>query len=151
MRIFNRVFLIVFGLLISFCPSTHAQSWSNVLSSSRAINWTNAGLPATLPDGETTPNPWTPPTRPACTTGQAGTTVPIPSGASVTTINSAMVACAAANPNGSYLLLGGSVGSPATFTVASTQLRLVDDAGGNSHNAVTLRGGGAVATLYGEQ
>ena len=134
------------GLLISFCPSVHAQAWSEVLSSSRAINWTNAGLPATLPDGETTPNPWTPPVRPACTTTQAGTTVPIPSGTSVTTINSAIAACAAANPKGSYLLLGGTTANPATFTVASTQLRLVDNANGTSHNAVTLRGGGAMAT-----
>ena len=41
-------------------------SWSSILSPSRAINWGNAGLPATFPDGETTPNPWTPPTRTQC-------------------------------------------------------------------------------------
>jgi hypothetical protein len=40
-----------------------SQPWSGVLSPSRAIDWGNAGLPATLPGGETTPNPWTPPTR----------------------------------------------------------------------------------------
>jgi hypothetical protein len=133
-------------LILLLAAPLYGQSWSNVLSSARAINWGTAGLPATLPDGETTANPWTPPTRPACTTGQAGTTVPIPSGASVTTINSAIASCATANPNGSYLLLAGSTASPATFTVASTQLRLVDTSGGTSHNAVTLRGGGAQAT-----
>ena len=34
-----------------------------IVSPPRAIDWGTAGLPATLPGGETTPNPWTPPTR----------------------------------------------------------------------------------------
>src|ERR1017187_6182244 len=57
--------LIPILLLLSIL--SYGQAWSGILASSRAINWSNAGLPATLPDGETTPNPWTPPTRTQCT------------------------------------------------------------------------------------
>lgn len=59
----NLKVLILVLITAGIC---HAQAWSGVLSSSRAIDWTKAGLPATLPDGETTPNPWTPPTRTQC-------------------------------------------------------------------------------------
>ena len=58
--------LKVLILILATAGICHAQAWSNVLSSSRATDWTQAGLPATLPDGETTPNPWTPPTRTQC-------------------------------------------------------------------------------------
>jgi hypothetical protein len=111
------------------------QAWSGVLSSNRAIDWSNAGLPTNLPDGETTPNPWTPPTRLACTSAQAGTTVPIPSSASVSTINSAIAACASANPNGSYLLLGSG-----TFAINSTVILY-------GVNDITLRGSGPMSTV----
>ena len=56
-----------------------APSWSNILATSRAITWTSAGLPATLIDGETTTNPWTPPTR----STQYGSTIN-PSGVAAT-------------------------------------------------------------------
>jgi hypothetical protein len=121
-------------LVASLSSPCFGQAWSNIVSPSRAIDWTHAGLPGVLPDGETTTNPWTPPTRPACTTAQAGTTVPIPSTASISTINSAIAACAAANPNGSYLLLGSG-----TFAINST-LALY------SVNNITLRGSGAQQT-----
>ena len=121
--------------LLILSASCAAFSQSGILTSSRYVNWSSAGLPATFPDGETTINAWTPPTRPACTTGQAGTTVPIPSGASVATINSALAACAAANTSGSYLLLGSG-----TFTISST-LQMW-----NMWN-VTLRGGGPQSTI----
>ena len=136
MRYFRYFLSILFGTLLSSSALAHAQApWSSVLTPSRAINWGSAGLPATLPDGETTSNPWTPPTRAACTTAQAGTTVPIPSSASVATINSAITACAAANTTGSYLLLGSG-----TFTVSSTFQMW------NIWN-VTLRGGGPQSTI----
>jgi hypothetical protein len=112
--------LFIFVLLVPMC----AQQWSGILSPSRAINWSNAGLPATLPDGETTPNPWTPPTRTKC-----GST--ISSGASAATINAALAACS----KGTYVLLG-----PGTFTVASTQITMYAQSG------VTLRGSGAQST-----
>jgi hypothetical protein len=44
-------FLLIFFLSSVPC---FGQAWSGVISSSRAITWTGAGLPATLPDGETT-------------------------------------------------------------------------------------------------
>ena len=134
MRYFRYFLSILFGTLLSSSALAHAQApWSSVLTPSRAINWGSAGLPATLPDGETTSNPWTPPTRAACTTAQAGTTVPIPSSASVATINSAITACAAADTAGSYLLLGSG-----TFTVSST-IALASN--------VTLRGAGPMSTI----
>lgn len=133
MRRYRCLFPVLLGILYS--PLIQAQqSGSGILSSSRAINWTHAGLPATLPDGETISNPWTPPTRSACTTAQAGTTVPIPSSASVSTINSALTSCASANPNGSYLLLGTG-----TFTLSSTTVTGVSN--------VTLRGSGPMSTI----
>jgi hypothetical protein len=136
MRYFRCFLSILFGAMLSSSALTNAQyPWSGTLSSGRAINWGNAGLPATLPDGETTPNPWTPPTRPACTAAQAGSAVPIPSTASVATINSAIAACAAANLTGSYLQLGSG-----TFTINST-LEMW-----NIWN-LTLRGSGAQSTI----
>ena len=99
-------------------------SWSSILSPSRAINWGNAGLPATFPDGETTPNPWTPPTRTQC-----GST--IAAGASAATINNALAAC----PTGTYVLLG-----PGTFTVNNANITLY------AQNGVTLRGSGPTQT-----
>ncbi len=124
-------FFVIFFLLSSPC---FGQSWSNILPSSRAIDWTHAGLPATLPDGETTPNPWTPPVRSACTTAQAGFTVPISSSISVANLNTAIANCAAANANGSYLLLG-----PGTFTINSVLAMY-------SVNNITLRGSGSQQT-----
>jgi hypothetical protein len=128
----RRAGLYLFSLisiLLSLSTLSLGQPWSSILAPSRAINWSNAGLPATLPDGETTPNPWTPPSRTQC-----GST--IASGATPATINAALAACA----TGTYVLLGGSVGSPATFTFSSTNLTLY------AQNGVTLRGSGAQAT-----
>jgi hypothetical protein len=108
--------------------------WSSLLCPSRAIDWKNAGLPATFPDGETTPNPWTPPTRPACTSAQAGITVPVAAGTSSSAIATAMNNCSTANPTGSYLLL-----APGAFTMSAyTYL--------NTAPYVTLRGSGAMST-----
>jgi hypothetical protein len=123
------------SILLLFSSLSYGQTWSGILASSRAINWNSAGLPATLPDGETTPNPWTPPTRPACTSAQAGTTVPIASGASQATIASALAACASANRSGSYLLLGSG-----TFALNSGNWLIYN------LNNVTLRGSGPMST-----
>lgn len=102
-----------------------AQNWSGILANSRAIDWSHAGLPATFPDGETTPNPWTPPARTQC-----GSTVP--AGTSFATINSSLAAC----PAGTYLLLG-----PGTFSSSSATITL------GSQDNVTLRGSGADKTF----
>jgi len=64
----GRLFPFVSFLLL-FSTLSYGQSWSGVLSRSRAIDWGGsygAGLPPTFPDGETTQNPWTPPTRTQC-------------------------------------------------------------------------------------
>jgi hypothetical protein len=117
-------FLLVFFLLSSPC---FGQAWSNILSPSRAIDWTQAGLPATLPDGETTANPWTPPTR-----TQSGSTVN-PSGNAATdlsNINAAMSSCT----NGHYVLLGSG-----TFVIQGTLILY--------GNECTLRGSGGTATI----
>jgi hypothetical protein len=136
-------FFVIFFLLSTPC---FGQSWSNVLSSSRAINWTGAGLPATLPDGETTSNPWTPPTRTQCgaTVNPSGLT----NGTDVTNINSALAAC----PAGHFVLLapgtfyienanncyGGSASCIAFFNPAT---------GTTARNGITVRGSGANATI----
>lgn len=126
-RLTTIAFLLVYVVTGSL---SFSQTWSGIVASSRAIDWSHAGLPATLPDGETTPNPWTPPTRTQC-----GST--ITSGASVTTINTALAACG----TGTYVLLGAG-----TFTVTNAQLRLADTAGGTSHSGTSLRGSGPNST-----
>jgi hypothetical protein len=131
-----------FGLILTsffLTLSADAQSWTGILSSSRAIDWKNAGLPATFPDGETTPNPWTPPTRPACTSAQAGITVPVASGTSFSSIATALYSCSQANPAGSYLLLGSG-----TFNL-SNYFYFAGSAKGPINN-VTLRGSGPQST-----
>ncbi|HEY1805452.1 MAG TPA: hypothetical protein VGG45_13340 [Terracidiphilus sp.] len=135
MKHFGRVLFTLF--IATFFLSTVARSQAlgaNILSPSRVIDWGKAGLPATLPDGETTANPWTPPTRPACTSAQAGITVPVPSGTSFSSIVTAMNNCSAANPSGSYLLLGSG-----SFTIGSV-------AELNTAPYVTLRGSGPMST-----
>jgi len=108
--------------------------WKNLICPSRAIDWGAAGLPATFPDGETTANPWAPPTRPACTTAQAGITVPVASGTSFASILTAMNNCSAANTSGSYLLLASG-----SFSIGTTEFL-------NTAPYVTLRGAGAMNT-----
>jgi|HubBroStandDraft_4_1064222.scaffolds.fasta_scaffold06746_3 hypothetical protein len=98
-------FVLVFLLLSSPC---FGQAWSNILSPSRAIDWTNAGLPSSFTDKgggnrETTANPWTLPSR-----TQSGSTVNTISGTCdathdcTSTINAALSSC----PDGHYVLLG---------------------------------------------
>ncbi len=118
---------------VSLLPSTfsYGQSWSNILSSSRAINWTSAGLPASFADKggsntETTTNPWTPPTR-----TQAGSTVS-PSGSASTdlsNINTALSNCT----DGHYVLLGSG-----TFLIQGTLVMY--------NHSCSLRGSGPQST-----
>ncbi len=116
--------LPIFSLLLMLMPvAAYSQAWSSILSPSRAINWTGAGLPATLPSGETTPNPWTPPTRTQC-----GST--IAAGASAATINAALAACSKG-----YVLLGAG-----TFNVSNANITMY------AQNGVTLRGSGPQST-----
>jgi hypothetical protein len=116
----SRLFPLI-SILLLFSALSYGQAWSGVLSSSRAIDWSKAGLPATLPDGETTPNPWTPPSRiTVCATLSPGTTV--------AAINSALSGC----PAGQVVLLNaGTYSLSGTITIPSN---------------VTLRGSGAART-----
>jgi hypothetical protein len=128
MRGYRKHLFPLISILLLFSVHSYGQAWSGVLASSRAINWGNAGLPATLPDGETTPNPWTPPTR----TTQCGATI-TPSGSAstdTTNINKALAAC----PAGQFVLLG-----PGSFTANGTIVMY-------TQNGVTLRGSGPQST-----
>src|ERR1700690_4418978 len=119
------VFTLGFIFTLS-SPLCHSQAWAGVLSSSRAIDWSKAGLPATLPDGETTANPWTPPIRNTiCQTLGAG--------ASASTISAAIVSCTSTS-SGSVVIL------PAGTSTLSSELDLY---GQN----VTLRGAGPQQTF----
>lgn len=122
----NVILISAFCVLTSALP-LRAASWSGILAPSRAIDWSNSGLPATLPNGETTPNPWTPPTRTQCVTSACNTV----SGGNVTatTINAAI----ASAPPSTYVLI-----PPGTFNLNGD----VDI----TKNYVTLRGSGAQAT-----
>jgi len=99
------LFAIILSVIMLFLSAPcFGQSWSGILSPSRAINWSNAGLPAGFTDKggsnvETTTDPWTLPTR-----TQSGSTIS-PSGVASTdlsNINTALSGCA----DGHYVLLG---------------------------------------------
>lgn len=124
-----RVILIIAVL----SAEAFGQAWSGILSSSRAIDWSGSGLPATLPTGETTTNRWTPPTRTQCGSTIAG-------GASLATIEAAMNSCTP----GHYVLLGAG-----HFSVPSgSQLTFYDRAGDqHAFLGVTLRGSGPMSTF----
>jgi hypothetical protein len=129
------------SIFFLFSPLAHGQAWSGLLTPSRAIDWTHAGLPSTITYGtggsacngstancvESTTNPWTPPTR-----VQSGSTINCANSPSdVSTINNAI---ASAKP-GSYVLLGAT-----TCDIASN-LDLYGP------NGVTLRGSGPQSTV----
>jgi hypothetical protein len=118
------------SVLLLFPALSYGQAWSGILAPSRAIDWSHAGLPATFPDGETTPNPWTPPTRTQC-----GAALSPSGGDDTTQIMNAVSACG----QGTYVLL-----NQGRFTIG-TNLRL----GGSytsGHNYVTVRGSGPMRT-----
>jgi hypothetical protein len=90
--------LIGFNLFIWLCLASClcAQPWSGIIDSSRAVNWSNAGVPGGIPSAS-----WT----------QCGST--IPAGASVSTINSAIAGCGSNQfvqlAAGNFNLAGGIV------------------------------------------
>jgi hypothetical protein len=112
----------LFLLLLVAIP-VYGQAWSGIIAPSRAVDWSHAGLPATLPDGETPVNQYTPPNRSQC-----GST--LPASTAVATIISTMVSCA----TGTYVLIG-----PGTVTWNAT-----GDLG--TATEVTLRGSGPMQT-----
>ena len=133
MKLLRRFMFILLGVSLTVSATSRAQyPWSGILSPSRAIDWSKAGLPATFTDKggtnvETTANPWTPPSR-----TQYGSTI-MPSGTAATdlsNINAALSNCT----DGSYVLLG-----PGTFLI---QGEILLDA-----HSCTLRGSGPMSTI----
>jgi hypothetical protein len=109
--------------------ASDGSSSVGILAPVRSGNWSTAGLPPIFPDGETTPNAWTPPTRTQCVNAACNTV----SGGTVTaaSINSAI----AGAPAGTYVLVPAG-----TFTISS-------DIQMYGHNNVTLRGSGPASTI----
>lgn len=146
-RVYRPMKKLLLLALLLLPGLAHGQSWTGVLSTARAINWTGAGLPATLPDGETTPNPWTPPTRTQCgsTINPSGDST---GGTDVGVIQTAIQACA----SGHFVLLGAG-----TFYIShhgncfggsATCLAFFNPATGTTPvNGVTVRGSGAQSTI----
>src|SRR5450755_218659 len=125
-RDYSQFFPLLANLLL-FSALSYGQTSSGILAPSRAFDWKNAGLPATLPDGETSANPWTPPARTQCATSQCNTVT----GGNVTaaTINAAISSA----PAGTFVLVpAGTFGLGGNITLAT--------------NSVTLRGSGASQT-----
>src|SRR5580658_2800707 len=123
-------------IILALCAPCFGQSWSGVVASSLAIDWGasgyGAGLPATFPDGETTTNPWTPPTRTQC----GSTLTPIGGGSD----DSSQITTALTNGTaGHYVLLGSG-----TFTINSTFR--ISPGYLSGVNNVSLRGSGAQST-----
>src|SRR5690348_14870194 len=120
-------------ILLLLTPACFGQSWTGVLAPSRATDWSKAGLPTpTLLDGESTPNPWTPPAR----TTQCGATL-TPRGGGLDDTANIQAAIAACTP-GQFVNMSGS------FTV-TTAAQLYGTHIGNVFN-VTLRGTGPMTT-----
>jgi hypothetical protein len=111
----------------------HAQTtppWTGIIAPSRAIDWSHAGLPATLPDGETTANTYTPPLRTticASIAPEGSSSAPV----APTDVNAAIASC----PAGEVVYL-----QPGSFYFSSG----IDF---NAKSDVTLRGAGADQTL----
>ncbi len=88
-------YLLIFVVLL-LCPAgSRAQSWSGIINPTRAIDWTQAGIPGGLPDGN-----WT----------QCGATIAAYTGPAAA-INTQIQNC---NAN-QYVLLG-----PGTFNLSSS-------------------------------
>jgi hypothetical protein len=127
------IFPTLLGILLPFSPFAHSQAWTGILIPSRAADWGEsygAGLPPRLPDGETTTNPWTPPSRSQC-----GSTVAPSGGDDTAQITNAIESCTA----GHYVLLGAG-----TFQINST-FRISPGYNAGVNN-VSLRGSGAQST-----
>lgn len=131
----KRIFLILAISTLSL--PCFGQAWSGILTATRAIDWTKAGLPASITYGtggsactgsiancvETITNPWTPPTR-----AKSGSTITCANTAGdVTTLNNAL---AAASP-GSFVLFTSTCSIPTNLTLIT---------------GVTLRGSGPMSS-----
>lgn len=118
-------------LILALCVSCFGQGLG-VITSTRAIDWTKAGLSATFPDSETTANPWTPPTgRTQCVTAACNTVTANAGSSTPAQINAAIASAA----QKTYILL------PCGNYTINANLTFIGSA-----NYVTLRGGGPMCT-----
>ena len=111
---------LLLGIFITFLifPAvTHAQAWSGIISPSRAANWSIAGIPGGLPDGN-----WT----------QCGSTISPYSGTAAA-INNALASCG----TNQYVLLGSGRFNLSTGIVFPA----------NTTGHVVLRGAGSNSTF----
>jgi hypothetical protein len=94
----RRHYSVTFLLFLCLAEALCAQSWSGILDQTRAIDWSQAGIPGGIPT-----------TRTQCVASQCNTV----SGGSVTaaTLNAALTAA----PSGTFVLIPSG-----TFTISST-------------------------------
>ncbi len=107
-------------LLLAVPVATRAQQWSGIIARSRAVDWSNAGVPGGIPNRPTI----------CATLGIAGQSATFVQSLSLAQINTAIASC----PSGQSVLL-----NPGTYT-------LVGGIVVNKPN-VTLRGSGADQTF----
>lgn len=105
-------------LLAAFSFPAFPQAWSTLLNSSRAIDWSNTGIPGGIPSAS-----WT----------KCGAT--IASGASTTTINNAISSCG----NNQYVLLGAGSFTLSANIVANRS-NVVLRGSGTTQTTVNLNG-----------
>ena len=123
--------LLLLALLGGPSHSQAQQLWSGIISPSRAIDWTQAGIPGGLPDGS-----WT----------QCGSTIAAYTGTAAT-ISSRIQACKA----NQYVLLG-----PGTFNLSSSidfasKSRIVLRGSGANSTFIVFTGSAAHTLQYGLQ
>src|SRR5258708_1771796 len=107
--------VLTFFILILFYPvGTHAQLWNGIINPSRAMDWSQAGIPGGPADAN-----W-----PICTTLSAGVTA-----AQITT---ALTNCHTSNPNGGVVVLNaGTYTISGQISIPSSNL-VLRGAGANS-------------------
>jgi hypothetical protein len=123
MKIYSRLFtsiISVFSLVLLCAGLSHAQQWTGILNSSRAINWNNVGVTGGIPTNRT-----------QCVTSACATVTT--NGASSTSAE--IEAAWASAPANTYVLL------PAGTYSGVTSLSL------SGVSNVTLRGAGANQTI----
>lgn len=119
-----RLFPLSIALFISLCSIATAQQWSGLLSSKRAVDWSNSGA-GTIPSRSN-----------ICQTlGAAGQSASYSQSVSAAQIVSALQSCAGSN--------GVVYLNPGTYTLTSTLF----GAGVATPSNVTLRGAGANQTI----
>jgi hypothetical protein len=116
----SQSLLLFFIIFLIFPAAAHAQAWSGIISPTRAMDWTIAGIPSGLPDSS-----W-----PICTTIAAYS-------GSGATIQNALAACQTAHPTGGVVALGAG-----TFTLSSGIMFPL-----NTTGHLALRGQGASSTI----